>query len=402
VAWALLIAVFVVAAASLPFVLLAPRQLRPPGDVTSIAGLEAYLGKLVAAETPPALVVTVIRDGVSTYSRAFGASDASGTDANVGQVFHFWSVTKLFTATAVLQFAEDGELALDDPVAAYLPAFATTFAGKPVPITIRQLLDHTSGMKDLRPADLLGWIHHAGEPPVSETDIVATRMAAYRKLARPPGTASSYSNAGYIVLGAIIEQVSGQAYADVIRQRILAPLRMGRADFVYRDDMAPIAAAGSHPLFHFFTPLLLVMHRDWFSAWVTRTARMRMWLAPIHTDYTAPTGLIGTASDLARFGQAFLAGGEIDGARILRRESVRAMLEEGFGGNSGPDGDRMGLGWHSWDNAPLPFLGHGGEGPGFGAQLAIFPRRKMVVVTLGNDTLIDRVGLTGLVAKVFQ
>ena len=121
-----------------------------------------------------------------------------------------------------------------------------------------------------------------------------------------------------------------------------------------------------------------------------------------HTDYTGPTGLIGTGPDLARFGQAFLNGGELDGQRILNAESVAAMLNTGFGENTGPDGERMGLGWHWWQSPAGPFRGHGGAGPGFSAQLAIYPGREMVIVILGNNTLMDRISLTNFSASVFR
>ena len=196
--------------------------------------------------------------------------------------------------------------------------------------------------------------------------------------------------------------MSGERYEDFVRRRILEPLGMTNSDFVYRDDMLTRAATGTHPLFQVFTPLLLLVHNDWFSAWVETTERSRMWLKPLYTDYLAPTGLIGTPGDLARFGQAILDGGMIDGQRILTETSVRAMLEEGFGDSTGPDGDRMGLGWHWFDNQPLPFKGHGGDGPGFRAQLALFPERRMVVVVIATDTLTDRIGLTNLVAQVFR
>jgi CubicO group peptidase (beta-lactamase class C family) len=158
---------------------------------------------------------------------------------------------------------------------------------------------------------------------------------------------------------------------------------------------------GTHPLFHVFTPLLLLIHRDWFSHWVIKTDRQRMWLVPLYTDYTGPTGLLGTGNDLARFGEAFLNQGELDGHRILHTDKVKMMLDDGYGANTGPDKDRMGLGWHWWNDAPIPFKGHGGDGPGFGAQLALFPAQDMVVVVLANDTLIDRIGLTNLIAATF-
>lgn len=389
-----------VIAAIAPFVFLTPRAPKP-GRIDTVADLEAYLGQLVAKETPPAIGVTVLRDGDTIYARAFGVLNAAGTPATPDSIFHFWSVTKLLTATAILQLVEEGRIGLDDPVTQYLPEFRTvTKTGAAATVTVRQLLSHTSGMRDVAPTALFGWIHQMGETGPGERAILRDRMAAYARLARDPGGRGAYSNAGYIVLGAVIEAVTGEGYEAVVRERILVPLGMTHSDFVYRDDMLPTAATGTHPLFQIFTPLLLMIHRDWFTRWVATTARSRMWLKPLYTDYLAPTGLIGTPGDLARFGQMFLSGGEIDGRRILSAASVRSMLEDGFGGQTGPDGDRLGLGWHWFDNQPIPFLGHGGDGPGFRAQLALFPERRMVVVVVVTDTLADRIGLTNLVARV--
>ena len=401
---ALAIAVTMVIVAIAPFIALTPRAPNAPTGDVSVEGLERYLTDLTANETPPALEVVVMKDGAVKYSKAFGLADGpTGRRATVDGVYHFWSVTKLFTATAIMQLAEDGKIALDDPVAKYVPEFQTTLgSGAKTDITVRQLLDHSSGMKNLGPVDLVGWIHRASDLPVDQTLLVNSRMRSYRSLKNEPGRVSAYSNAGYIVLGAIIEAASRGKFEDFVRQRILRPLQMGSTDFVYRDDLQSRAVTGSHPLFHYFTPLLLFIHHDWFTHWVASLRRSRMWLVMLNTDYTGPTGLIGTGRDLARFGQAFLNGGELDGQRILKSESVDMMLNAGFGGNSGPDGDRMGLGWHWWNNAAIPFKGHGGDGPGFSAQLAIIADLKMVVVVLGNDTLCDRVGLTNLIAAVFK
>jgi CubicO group peptidase (beta-lactamase class C family) len=387
-----------------PFLVLTPRAPRPPAQLTNIAELETYLKTLTENETPPALQITVLKKGALVYSKAFGIADGPARrPALTTGVYHFWSVTKLFTATAVMQLADDGKLSLADPVSMYVPSFATTSpTGEPVEITIRELLNHTAGMKNITPSDLVGWIHHLGDPPVSQVELVEKRMGSYRKLASVPASVSSYSNAGYLVLGAVIQKVSGQSYEGFVRERLLQPIGMDHTDFVYRNDMLPQAVAGSHPLFHFFTPLLLVIHRDWFSSWVYKTEKYRMWLSPLYTDYTGPTGLIGTAEDLARFGQVFLDRGRGVNGEVLRPETVTRMLDDDYGGHTGPDNDRMGLGWHWWDDAALPFKGHGGDGPGFSAQLAIFPDRQMVIVVLANDTLTDRVGLTKLVADVFK
>ena len=103
-----------------------------------------------------------------------------------------------------------------------------------------------------------------------------------------------------------------------------------------------------------------------------------MWLVPLYTDYTGADRLDRHRGDLARFGRPSLAAARSRAAHP-EAETVASMLDGGYGGNTGPDSDRMGLGWHWWDDAPVPFKGHGGDGPGFGAQLAIFPAEKMVV-----------------------
>ena len=400
IALATLVLVLIVAAA--PFFLLTPRPPDPPAKIASVAALDAYLEALVANQTPPALDVTVMKDGAVVYARAFGLADGpAGAKATPDTVYHYWSATKVFTATAIMQLVDDGKVALDAPLTTYLPDFVTEFDGKPVPVTIRQLLTHTAGLGDLKPTDLLGWLHHLDDPPVDQRALIAERMAGYRTLAAAPGGSASYSNAGYILLGGVVEAASGESYEAFVRERILKPLAMTSTDFVYRDDMLGRAAAGTHPLFHFFTPLLLATHFDWFSAWVARTQTWRMWFAPLYTDYTPSTGLIGTGRDLARFGAAMLNEGALDGQRILKVDTAKTFLDDGYGTDRRADGARIGFGWQWWDAAALPFKGHAGGGPGFGAQLALFQKQGMVVVILANDTLIDRFGLTQLVAGTF-
>ena len=405
--WGLAGVVGLLLAVLAPFALLTPRAPRAPRLPADLGTLEAHLGRLTAHETPPALTVMVVNARQALYARAFGVADGvAGRAAAIDDLYHFWSVTKLVTATAVLQLVEAGTVGLDDPVTRHLPAFTTRLkSGKSAVITIRQLLAHTSGMRNLAPQDLIGWIHHPWEPSVSESTLVAERMGKYRRLAARPGERSVYSNAGYIVLGAVIEAATGIGYEEYVRTRILTPLRMSSTDFVYPSAADPRIVAGTHPVFHLYTPLLFAIHRDWLTGWVRRVRgvrRLRMWFAPLLTDYTAPTALIGTAGDLARFAQAYLRGGELDGARILAPGSVRQLLDEGYGLPSGAAGERLGLGWHCWTGSATPFKGHGGEGPGFAAQLALFPERDLAIVLLANDTLIDRVGLTELVASAFR
>lgn len=386
-----------------PFVILTPRAPRVPPGASTLADLETHAAQLTAHETPPALAILVVDADRTVYEKAFGLADGvSGRAAAMDDLYHFWSVTKLVTATAILKLAEGRRLDLDDPLTKHLPAFTTRLrSGEAAPVTLRQLLAHTAGMRNLSPQHLVGWIHHPGDRSIGDGRLLSERMHDYQVLATRPGSRSRYSNAGYVALGAVIEAVAGCRYEDYVRVNILAPLRMTSTDFVYRNAADPRIVSGSHPVFHFYTPLLLAIHRDWLTGWVRRVRgvrRLRMWMAPLHTDYIAPTALIGTAGDLGRFARMFLRGGELDGVRVLSAESIRLLLEDDYGEPSGPDAERLGLGWHWWTVAARPFKGHGGEGPGFAAQLALFPECGRAAVVLANDTLIDRVGLAQLIA----
>ena len=185
---ALAVIVGVIALLIAPFLLLTPKAPKLPPGVDTAEKLDAYLQSLVANETPPAIAVTVLKGGATIYAKAFGIADVAGKPVTPDSVFHFWSVTKLFTASAILQLAEDGKIALDDPVNKYLPEFQpVTKSGAPATVTIRQLLSHTSGMGDIAPTALFGWIHHLGEAGPGERAILRERMAAYAKLEREPG-----------------------------------------------------------------------------------------------------------------------------------------------------------------------------------------------------------------------
>jgi CubicO group peptidase (beta-lactamase class C family) len=150
--------------------LLRPKPPRPPATVTSIADLEAYLHALTAFGTPPGLSLVVVKDGAVIYQAGFGLADGPKHIAATREtVYGWWSMTKLVTAVAVLQLQEQGKLTIDDPVADHLPFFSVTSpAAASQPITIRQLLNHSSGIPNNAPA-LVGWIHHVNQPRLDQS-----------------------------------------------------------------------------------------------------------------------------------------------------------------------------------------------------------------------------------------
>ena len=177
----------------------------------------------------PGLSVAVVRDGEIIKTAAYGLADLElDVPATPKTVFQIQSITKTFTAAAILLLAEEGKLALDDPVAKHLEGTPDSWKG----ITIRHLLNHTSGIKD--------FINDATASlrlEVTEEEVL--RATASRPLNFPPGERWAYSNTNYHLLAMIIRKLSGQWYGDFLRERIFVPLGM--------TDTRARQSLGNHP-----------------------------------------------------------------------------------------------------------------------------------------------------------
>jgi CubicO group peptidase (beta-lactamase class C family) len=169
----------------------------------------------------PGAVVIVIQDGKIVHEAGYGLADlAKGTPVTPSQIFHLASVGKQFTALAVLILLEKGKLDLDDPVEKYLPELANFGNG----VTIRRLLNHTSGIPDAYSGKLYDALMQRSARPTN-ADLL-TVLSTADGLLFDPGFQFEYSNTGYDVLGALIERVSGESYPDFLEENIFGPLGM--------------------------------------------------------------------------------------------------------------------------------------------------------------------------------
>lgn len=381
--WQIALAVFGLLAIGLAF--LWPTAPQPPGSVTSVAQLEAYAEALVKFGTPPGMSLVVVKNGETVYSKGFGWADRPRQITATPQtVYHWWSCTKIVTAIAVLQLQERGKLRLEDSVTHYLPFFKVQYpsAASRV-ITIQHLLTHSSGLPDAG-FRIMSWIHHDGEPSVNQTAMVENVLPEFSELAFEPGDHAEYTNIGYMVLGAIIEKVTGQAYEDFIRENVLEPLGMKHTDFLYTRAMEPYEAAGSHPLFDKWVPLIPFLG----ASYVREIYGNHVWLKRAYNDQTPPSGLIGPAEDAARLVIAYLNGGELDGQRILSRESIAAMTHEGHIKGKADDPEinrRQGIGWRVYDDQGRMMIKHDGGGLGFSTVMQLYPDEGLGIVLFTND-----------------
>jgi len=384
----LLIILLVVSAALYAY---APHTPSTPNQVNTVSELESYLNRLTDSGNPPGLSVVVVKNEQILYNNAFGYADKPrNIKATPDTVYHWWSMTKIPTAIAIMQLQEQGKLNLDDAVTKYLPWFDVVYPSNDIPvITIRHLLQHTTGLPDTIPA-MIGWVHY-DDGTRDQTEIVKKHLPEFNKLKFTPGEKAVYSNLNYMVLGAIIESISGQSYETYIAQHILEPLSMSHTGFVYTPVMAEREAAGTLPVVHFYTPLLPTLLDP--KALIRERQGKLLWLHRVYIDATPSTGLIGSAPDVARLMIAYLNRGTLDGNLILNPESVSTMTET-------TPIDGHGIGWWVGDSNGERYLEHMGGGPGFATTMRIYTNIGLGIAILANGTDLDRTGLADLLASI--
>jgi len=249
----ILVGILIVAGLGLYIIL--PKTPKPPENINGVTELEDYLKQVVTAGRSPGLSVAVIKDGEIVFANGFGVADGPrNMPATKDTVYHWWSMTKIPTAVAVMQLYERGLLDIDDPLKKYLPYFVVTYDGvEQADISIRQVLNHSTGLSNGVP-ELISWLHMEGEPPINQTELVIEKFPNYTELLFLPGEKTQYSNFGYMPLGALIEAVSGQTYEEYVIDNILRPLDMQNTNFVYTEAMAKNEAIGSQHLIDMYTP----------------------------------------------------------------------------------------------------------------------------------------------------
>ena len=284
--------------------------------------------------------VLVAREGRVLIDKGYGSADLEWNIPNdPDTVFRLGSVTKQFTAAAILLLEERGKLRTSDPVSAYLPDAPVAWAK----VTIFNLLTHTSGIPnytefpDLPTFQLL---------PTTPAQLVARFEA--KPLDFQPGEKWAYSNSNYALLGLLIEKVSGQAYADFLRQNIFTPLKMTHSGYDSNAAIIPHRASGYAPGPNG------VQHAG-------------------YTDMTVPYAagaLYSTTRDLRLWEDALYGG------RLLSAASLKKMTTPFLNGYA--------MGLAVGQSGGHPVFSHSGGIQGFNTYLAYYPEEKMTVVVLGN------------------
>jgi CubicO group peptidase (beta-lactamase class C family) len=274
-----------------------------PATPSAVAALDALFARHVSASTPGCAIG--VRQGRMELQRSYGQADLEHGVANsVDSIFNVGSVAKQFTAAATLLLADEGKLRLDDDIREYLPElpdFGT-------PITIDELLGHTSGLRDFRATD--GWTGRDALPQ-NNADILAY-AARQHGLNHAPGTSHLYTNTGYALLAIIVERVSGQAFADYTRERLFEPAGMEHTSWQV-DMQRPV-------------PGLSVGYTQIEPARDGKPARFARPTTARHV--VGNGGLLSTVGDMLRWNAALQRNAF--GPRLTGELEQRARLRNGF------------------------------------------------------------------------
>ncbi len=364
-----------------------PFESDPPGPIMRLVGsfmfteaagdiwrpqtteaLEHYIRTSEVSEAG-AVSISVRHKGDVVYEFTAGELQF-GTPATGATRFNWGSITKIVTAMAIMQQVERGAIDLDDPVGRYVPELhqSETF-------TVRHLLTHSSGIAHLEEVHLVGTaMQHL--PSLEETLEWYVSHAGEAEF--DPGSHSVYNNWGFLILGVIVERVTGEVFEEYVSRAILIPTGLEATSF--------------RPAFEVARSTLEVADRSRFVSMMNEHGKdgegmisgetgshvelVPFWISP------AWGGLIGTADNVSRLGDFFLSRGRVDGTIVLSPRSVRSMLRSQPASNGQPLGH--GLAWYLGRDQRGPYFEHHGGGPGINTLLWVYPNDELAIAVVSN------------------
>ena len=314
----------------------------PPLDTTAI---DAYIYQEMKTDRIPGLALAIVYQDQVVYTQGYGVSGIDKQAVTPDTSFLLGSMSKSFTALAIMQLVEEDMIDLNAPVRQYLPSF--TIQGNVDDITIAHLLHHTSGIAEYAP-------RAKGSDQSLNAQI---RALSTSTLTSQPGTVYEYSSPNYIVLGGVIEAVSQQSFPDYIQIHIFEPLQMD----------------------HSYTSFSVAQEQGGMSS-----GYQYLFGQPVIADFPEEPGrlpaasLISSASDLARYMTMQLNGGRYNNETLLSPDSIQQMHM--------PDAPRSiyGMGWRISEIHGALAVHHGGILPNFRGKMVMLPDTGWGVVVLTN------------------
>lgn len=310
----------------------------------SIDEIDSIMQSNYSSNTPGASIIATV-NGKTLFKKGYGLANLEDSiPNNFSTPFHIGSVTKQFTSVSVLLLHQRGKLNLDSKISQFYPEYFS----KDFPVTVHQLLTHTSGIVDLSKITEVRSLMSQNVPP--DTII---KFISKRKLEFEPGTKYKYSNSGYIILGGIVEKVSGLSYAEFLKENIFEPLQMNSS--LYPDQSN---------------------NSNWAQGYYNRDGRFVN--APVvHPSiFFAAGGIVSTVEDMAKWNEGLING------KILKKRYVKlAMTPKSLVDGSKTD---YGYGFRTCQVNNLKSIEHGGGVFGFSSYGIWIPEKDAYVFLASN------------------
>jgi len=347
-------------------------------QTTQFREIDEFIADHVADNTIPGIAYCVVKDKQMIWSGAAGwANIEKENPMSIDGIMNIASISKTFTATAIMQLWENGLVSLNADIGEYLPSLVRNPHHPDVPITIFQLLTHTSSIRD---GDSYGTSYSDGDPVISLKDWIQNYLlpggdfydakSNYHSWA--PGEESDYSNVGFGLLGYIVEEVTGMPFNTYCKKHILDPLGMHRSGwFLHEIDTSAHIRPYS---FEHNTNTISDNHA------------LNLYSFPNYPD-----GLLRTSvRELSYFLMAIINDGVYKDERILKKSTLKKMLSVQV------ESDARGL---CWGQSKFKSLwGHSGGDPGVATYMYFSPKTKIGVITFQNN---DKGDLFGVFRKLY-
>lgn len=322
-----------------PGALTLPVPLTFPDSAALFAAVDSYVVREMRGVRAPGLALVLVRGDRIVHQRGFGVADARGRAVTTTTPFILGSLTKSFTAVAVMQAVEAGKIGLDSSVQRYLPWFRVRDRTMSARITVRHLLNHTSGLPKAAGLQLIRGAE-------AETRAEQARLLRGVRLHHAPGTAFEYSNANYWLLGLVLESATGVPYSQYVRQHILDPLGLA---LTFTSE----TAAQAHGLAQGY--------RVWFG--FPRPEELPYYARELAVGY-----LISTADDMGRYLMAHLGAPSGAGPALVSPWALEEL-------HTPPRGSPYAMGWLVDSIAGVPILWHTGAVANYHGDMLLIPRR---------------------------
>lgn len=322
-------------------------------------------------KTPSVRYIIFNKDHV-IHEFQFGFSDIKNQQqVSENTTYNAFSVTKTFTALSILKLAEQKKIDIDQPIKNYLPEFPYSSA-----ITIRQLMTHSAGIPNPIP---LRWTHLAAEHKSFDRNIYFSQiLIKNNKTKSKPNKKYAYSNLGYLILGQLIEKVSGLSYEDYIRGNILDPLNIKPNELDFTIANINQHAKGYHKKYSFSNAILSLLIDK--SKYVDTTEGKWISFKVNYVNGSSYGGLIGTPNAFVKYIQELLK----PNCRLITDDYKKMLFTENYTSNNKATG--MCLSWFKGQLNGKQYFAHSGGGGGYYCEIRIYPDLGIGSVIMFNRT----------------